>query len=154
MARSQWVIALGLMVGLGGTAIAQAAPNTEGRLDHSQWKIKITPDEAAKRQGEKAGRDALVFRDGKLISKGCGRYGFGPSTYTANQSGSTWTFNTEQTSPNKGNTSWSGQISGNTITGTMLWTKKNGNAIHYSFAGQRARPFWTKLTHLFSKTPS
>ena len=154
MTRRGLALVLGMVVcGIGfGQRLAQAATSTAMGLEHSKWSIKITPDEAAKQQGEKQGRDALIFRDGTLISTGCARYGFAPSTYTASQSGSAWTFTTEQTSPKQGKTTWSGQISGETINGTMTWMKQNGGTIHYSFEGHRARPFWAKLTHLFSKT--
>ena len=153
MARRGWVVVLGIVIcGLGfGQGFTQAATNTATGLDRTKWSIRITPDEAAKQQGEKSGRDALIFRDGKLISTGCGRYGFTPSTYTANQSGSAWSFSTEQTSQKQGRTSWSGQVNGDTINGAMTWTKKNGSAVRYSFEGKRARPFWTKLTRLFCK---
>ena len=144
MRKMGWMIVLGLLVCGPGVGQARAGRDA-GSLEGSRWKIHAVPDEAAKQQGEKATRDALIFKDGKMISTGCTRFGFSASPYTATQSGADWVFNTEQTSPKEGKTAWSGQIAGDTIHGTMVWTASDGRITRYDFQGKRARPFWSRV---------
>ena len=51
-------------------------------LEGSTWKIELVPDAQAKAQGEKPGKDTLIFKKGQLTSTGCVRYGFKASPYT------------------------------------------------------------------------
>lgn len=154
MRRMGWVMGLGVLVcGFGaGQGIAQAATNAG--LDGTRWKIRAVPDEAARKQGEKASRDTLIFQDGRMTSTACTRYGFSASSYTANQSGGSWAFNAEQTSDKQGKTAWSGQANGETINGTMVWTTKDGRTVRYAFEGKPARPIWRRWAGWFHRSGS
>ena len=115
------------------SSVVHAATAT---LNGTQWSIKITPDEAAKKAGEKASKDTVIFKGGQMTSTACVKYGFTPSSYTATGAETGPSFQTEQVSPKEGKMTWSGQVSGNTITGTAAWTKKNGQVLHYTFSGK------------------
>ena len=138
MRRAVGSVMLGLLVcSLGATQVL-AATHT-GPLNGTKWKIRGMPDEAAKRVGEKPSKDTLIFKEGNMTSTACVRYGFKVSPYTASQSGTAWSLNTEQVSPKHGKMTWAGQVNGEAITGTMVWTKKDGTMLHYTFEGTKAR---------------
>ena len=129
-------VLLGILVGMcSGPLAAQAATP----LDGTKWKIAITPDEAARKAGEKASKDNLVFKNGQVTSAACVKYGFAPSSYTAAGAPTSPSFQMEQVSPKEGKMSWSGQVSGDTIAGTTTWTKTNGKTLHYQFSGKKAK---------------
>ena len=138
MRRTFGAVLLGLLVcSLGATQVW--ATSQAGSLDGTKWKIRGMPDEAAKRMGEKPSKDTLIFKEGNMTSTACVRYGFKASAYTASQSGTAWSVNTEQISPKYGKMTWTGQVNGEAITGTMVWTKTDGTRLHYAFEGTKAR---------------
>lgn len=114
------------------TKMAAASP-----LEGTAWSVNVVPDEAAKQQGEKSFEDGLIFKDGKVTLTACVKVGFAPSTYTAEPVGGAWTLATEQISPDQGQTQWAAEISGDTINGTMVWTKQDGTVLHYTFQGSK-----------------
>ena len=131
-------VLLGLLVWSPGAPQVWAATHT-GPLDGTKWKIRGLPDEAATRMGEKPSKDALIFKAGNMTSTACVKYGFKASPYAASQSGTAWSVNTEQVSPKHGKMTWAGQVNGEVITGTMVWTKIDGTMLHYTFEGTKAR---------------
>ena len=131
-------VLLGLLVCSLGATQVWAAIHT-GPLDGTKWKITGIPDEAARRMGEKPSKDTLIFKQGNMTSTACVKYSFEASSYTATQAGTRWSFRTEQMSPKQGKTVWSGTVNGEAITGTMVWTKKDGTMLHYTFEGTKAR---------------
>ena len=135
MRMMRWVLA-GMLVGVCVSPVMAVAATP---LDGTKWKIKITPDEAAKKSGEKTSKDTLIFKSGQMTSTACVKYGFSPSAYTATGSAGGPSFQTQQTSAKEGTMTWSGQVSGKTINGTATWTKKNGQMIHYTFAGAKPK---------------
>jgi hypothetical protein len=108
-------------------------------LDGTRWSVTVTPDTAAKKAGEKPSKDTLIFKDGQLTSTACVKYGFAPSAYTATGTSTKASFQAEQTSAKEGKTSWSGHATEGTITGTMTWTKQNGQTLQYTFSGKRSK---------------
>ncbi len=49
------------------------------------------------------------------------------------------TFQTEQMSAKEGQMTWSGQVAGDTISGSTIWTKKSGQQLHYQFSGKKGK---------------
>lgn len=106
------------------------------------WKIKVTPDAASKEAGEKEFEDTLIFEGGKLTATECVPYGFNPSPYSTYQYRAASSFESKMTSDEHGTAVWSGEVSTDTpdqIGGTKVWTKKDGNAIRYTFTGERQK---------------
>ena len=138
MRRAVGCVLLGLLVcSLGATQVLAATQR--GPLDGTKWKIRGMPDETARRMGEKPSRDTLMFKEGHMTSTACVKYGFKASPYTASQSGTASSLNTEQVSPKHGTMTWAGQVQGEAITGTMVWTKTDGTRLQYTFEGRKAR---------------
>lgn len=129
---------MGLVVGmLVGVCLSPMVVHAATPLDGTKWQITITPDAAAKKAGEKASKDALIFQGGQMTSTACVKYGFASSAYTAAGTAASPSFQTEQTSTKEGTMTWSGQVSGNTISGTAIWTKKNGQVLNSTFTGKK-----------------
>ncbi len=131
---------LGLVIGilLANTCLTSNVVHAAtGTFDGMQWSIKITPDDAAKKAGEKVSKDTMIFKSGQMTSTACVKYGFQPSNYIATGATTGSLFQTKQVSPKEGTMAWSGQVSGDTITGTAIWTKKNGQMLNYSFTGKK-----------------
>lgn len=78
------------------------------------------------------GTETLVFQNGKATNDECTKYGFGDGAYTADgECGFKYTL----TSPQEGKMDWEGQVSGQTISGKMVWVKAGQADIHYTFKG-------------------
>src|SRR5262249_36941207 len=58
-----------------------ATPAPAGPLDGSTWSVKVTPDDAAAKKGEKEFDDVIVFRGGKVTMSECVKAGFAASSY-------------------------------------------------------------------------
>ncbi|PYQ12051.1 MAG: hypothetical protein DMH00_06855 [Acidobacteria bacterium] len=98
------------------------------------WQVKITPDPDAAAKGEKESEDQLLLRKGRFHSPGCDAFGFGPAPYRT--AGGTWMSDTE--SKTDGRIHWHGEVSGDSISGEMVWTKTDGTVLKYGFTGSRA----------------
>ena len=81
----------------------------------------------------------MIFKAGQLTSTACVKYGFVPSSYTAEGTKMKSTFQTEQMSAKEGQMTWSGQVAGDTISGSTIWTKKSGQQLHYQFSGKKGK---------------
>jgi len=142
MQRMAAVTAIMAMVAVAGFAATQTQPQTtktaSGRLDGTKWTVKVTPDEAAAAKGEKPFDDVLVADGGLVTMSECLKWGFRPSRYTTEAAGSGWSFRTEQKSKKEGTSVWTADIAGDTITGRMVWTKKDGTVLNYTFEGKKA----------------
>ena len=106
-------------------------------LEGTRWAVIVTPDEAAISKGEKIYNDTLVFSGSKVTMTECVAYGFGPSAYTAAKSGDSWSFSTDQVSEKEGKTRWAAEMKGDSVKGTLVWTKKDGTVFNYAFGGKK-----------------
>lgn len=113
----------------------EAAPASS--LDGTTWPVKLIPDAAAAQKGEKSFDDELAFKNGQVAMSACIKAGFAPSSYTLAPSGSAWSFETRQISKKQEKTDWRGLVSGDSIKGTMVWTKADGTIIHYNYEGKK-----------------
>jgi len=111
---------------------------TASPLEGSRFDVKVVPDEAAARRGEKAFDDALVFLGGKVAMTECEKAGFDASPYSVTSSGTGWKFRTEQKSDREGKSVWTAEILEDTIRGKLTWTRKDGTVLEYTFDGKRA----------------
>jgi len=76
------------------------------------------------KDGEANGEDEVVFQNGKFLSTSCSKYGFRSAPYSASQDGDRIVFKAITHSPEHGKINWEGQIVGNRIEATYLWTKE------------------------------
>jgi hypothetical protein len=113
-----------------------AAPSAEG----TEWTITLTPDAAAQAKGTQAGPDILSFKDGQLTSSECVKKGFSAAPYTSTAAANGWAFQSQQASAQEGTTAWTGEASGDTIQGTMIWTSPSGEVSNFTFEGSKNAP--------------
>ncbi|HEU4402387.1 MAG TPA: hypothetical protein VFT43_09800 [Candidatus Polarisedimenticolia bacterium] len=98
------------------------------------WNVKITPDAGAAARGEKASSDTLILKEGFLRLRGGVEQGFGAAPYKLE--GNVITAQTRSSS--EGKIDWTTNWTGDTIAGRMVWTKKDGAVLTYTFSGTRA----------------
>ncbi len=122
-----------------GTALADPVKleATASPLEGSRFDVKVVPDEAAARVGEKAFDDTLVFLGGKVVTIECQKAGFDATPYSVTSSGPGWKFRTEQKSDREGKSVWTAEILEDTIRGQRTWTRKDGIVLEYTFTGKR-----------------
>ena len=135
MRMMRWML-VGILVGVCASPVMGHAATA---VDGTTWQITITPDDAEKKVGEKASKDTLSFKGGQLTSTACVKYGFTHSAFTVGGTSTAPSFQADQTSAKEGKMAWSGQVAGNAISGTVAWTKKNGQVLHYTFTGKKAK---------------
>jgi hypothetical protein len=136
MRRTVSVIAVAtVLTFVASVALARFAQPFEG----TKWKVKVTPDEAAKMAGEKEFDDTLIFKGGKFTATACEKYGFKPVEYKEEMApgGMTASFTAEPTSDKEGTAKWHGNKNANVLDGEMTWTKKDGTVLNYTFKGER-----------------
>jgi hypothetical protein len=76
------------------------------------------------KKGEKSGdKDELTFKDGKLHSTACEKYGFGQVPYTAKAGEGETAFEAETVISKEGTMKWKGTVKGGTVTATVIWSK-------------------------------
>jgi hypothetical protein len=105
-------------------------PPAAGTLDG-----KTFAGETVEKGKSKGGKDEFVFKGGKFRSTACDAYGFLEASYAAAANASSTTFSAETHSPKEGTMVWKGTVSGDTIDGTAVWTKKGQADITYTFHG-------------------
>lgn len=119
-------------------AVTSTPAATASPLEGTTWPVMVIPDALAAKKGEKPFADTLMFKDGKVAMSACVKAGFAPSTYTASPVGSGWSVSTQQVSKDQGRTAWQATLTGETITGTMVWKKPDGSLLHYAVGGKKA----------------
>ncbi|OLC54115.1 MAG: hypothetical protein AUH92_04680 [Acidobacteria bacterium 13_1_40CM_4_69_4] len=102
--------------------------------EQGTWKVKVTPDAEAAAKGEKQTEDTLMIQQGIFRSTAWDPFGFPPVPYTLQGT----TFTADPVSRQAGRIHWSGIVSGDTVAGRMVWTKKDGSVFSYTFSGARA----------------
>lgn len=97
------------------------------------WNVTMTPNGASLNDGAKVFQDAVMFEDNTLMTENFAFYGFSPGEYTVDENN----FSATMQSGTKGTLSWTGQVSGGRLTGTLVWTKADGKVWTFTFAGSK-----------------
>jgi hypothetical protein len=101
----------------GSNSSGNAAAPLDGRL----FKAGIVREDD---DGKPPLTDHLAFENGKFSSVICKRYNFSDAPYWVRIDGDRIHFLAELSSPTDGKMVWQGTIRGNSLEGTMRWTKK------------------------------
>ena len=121
MPRVLAIALIGLItIGVHGYALGtDHAKAPSGSLDGKVFVGHIGP-----KGGKADGQDEIVFLNGQFLSTGCSEYGFGSAPYDVSASGDRVAFKAVTLSPKHGQIEWEGQIQGDRLEATYLWTKK------------------------------
>lgn len=104
------------------------------------WKLKITPDEDARRAGEKKEiEDKVTLKGSKFVSARWKKeHKFEPVDYEEDtRRGPIAKFTAEPESKTGGKMRWTGTVTGNVMKGEITWTKPDGAELKYTFEGEK-----------------
>jgi len=122
-----------------GLSTATILPRALASGVEGKWKVKIEPDEDARKAGQKDFDDTLTITANKFVSEACKRYGFGETNYDEDtRRFGPATFTAEATSEKEGKAKWTGTVTATEIQGEMIWTKKDGTELHFSYKGSKS----------------
>ena len=107
-----------------GSAV-DAAGN--GKLDGKTFQGAMVEDGT-----DKLVHDTLSFDKGMFHSSACDSFGFGKASYTIKPDGS---FEATTLSEKEGTMQWRGMVSGNLISGEVLWLKPGKEPVSYTIRG-------------------
>ena len=93
-------------------------------LDGRQFNAGIVQADAEEDGTKPPLVDQLMFSNGKFSSAVCKRYNFTEAPYWVRVEGDQVHFLAELTSPTDGRMVWKGTVRGDTLEGTMRWTKE------------------------------
>jgi hypothetical protein len=104
------------------------------------WAISLIPNGTdANKPGVKGFDETLTFTVQQMTAKVMATHGFGPAPFDEDtRRMGPATFTCTQTSDKEGTITWQGLTTGQDLTGTMTWTKKDGSVIHYDYQGSKA----------------
>lgn len=107
-------------------------------FEGTKWKVKVVPDDEARRAGEKEFDDVLVFKGGMFTAEACAKYGFKPVQYEEDtRRFGPASFTAQPESDKEGKAKWTGTVTATVIKGELVWTKKDGTVLNYSYTGER-----------------
>jgi hypothetical protein len=109
-------------------------------LDNSKWRIKLVPDDDARRAGEKEFDDVITFQALKFTSDAMAKQGFATKEYDPDVRGRgmSATFQVEVKSESNGTAKWTGSATLQSIQGQLVWTKKD-KPLTFSYTGQKVQ---------------
>ncbi len=93
-------------------------------LDGKQFKAGIVRADADEEKKKSPLGDLLIFNEGKFSSVVCKKYNFAAAPYQVSKDGDQVHFSAVLHSPTDGKMAWKGIIRGDSLEGTMHWTKK------------------------------
>lgn len=79
--------------------------------------------------------DVITFQKGNMDPEGCHQYGFTAAPYTLRSQEKQLSFVSTCSSPTDGTIVFEGVVTGQNITGTMVWTKTGQADIRYEYTG-------------------
>lgn len=109
-------------------------------IDGTKWKIKVTPDNDARRAGEKEFDDVITFKALKFTSDALAKQGFATKEYDADVRGRglSATFQVEQKSASNDTAKWTGSATLQSIQGQLVWTKKD-KTFTFEYKGEKVQ---------------
>jgi len=120
-AAGRTAAALLLALALANQAAGESTPESARGHDLLDGAVFDGPTGA---EGKDANHiDHVVFSDGRFLSQGCARWGFGYADYRAWRDGDVVRFEAVTVSPSHGELAWRGSVDGDRIEATFVWTK-------------------------------
>jgi hypothetical protein len=104
------------------------------------WKIKITPDEDARKAGEKKEiEDKITLKGSKFTSERWKKeHKFDAVDYEEDtRRGPIAKFTAKPESKTGGKMEWTGTVTSGVMKGEITWTKPDGTVLKYTFEGEK-----------------
>ncbi|MEA2709997.1 MAG: hypothetical protein QOF78_2598 [Phycisphaerales bacterium] len=103
------------------------------------WKVVVTPDEDARKAGEKEFKDVFTFKGGMFESKSCKAHGFPAVQYEEDtRKGIVATFKANaKSTKGEGAATWTGTSTAGEMQGELTWKKADGTELKYTIKGTR-----------------
>jgi hypothetical protein len=104
------------------------------------WKIKISPDEDARKAGEKKEiEDKITLNGSQFVSEHWKKdYKFEACQYEEDtRRFGIAQFSAKPTSKTAGKMTWTGTVAANQMKGEITWTKPDGTELKYTFEGEK-----------------
>jgi len=119
-------------------AVAATALAVPRDAFNGSWKVTVTPEDEARKAGEKEFKDTLVFKGSMFKSSELLKKGFKETQYQEDtQHGIVATFKAETKSDKEGVATWTGTATNTSIKGELEWKKKDGTVVKYSYTGEK-----------------
>jgi hypothetical protein len=135
--RNAWVKKLGVLAVAAAVlavvampVLGAATPPPAGSLDG-----KTFTGETGEKGKTKGDAETFVFKGQTFDPLDCHKYGFSAAPYTSKEEGGRIRFEAETKSAKEGSMRWKGIVQGETLAGTMIWTKAGQAPITYWFKG-------------------
>jgi hypothetical protein len=103
------------------------------------WKVVVTPDEDARKAGEKEFKDTFTFKGDQFESKACKDHGFAATKYEEDtRAGIVASFKAVGKSPKgEGTATWTGTSTAGEMQGELVWKKADGTELKFTIKGTR-----------------
>ena len=105
------------------------------------WKVKITPDEDARKAGEKKEiEDKITLKGSKFVSERWKKeHKFEAVEYEEDtRRGPIAKFTAKPVSKTAGKMEWTATVTSGVMKGEITWTKPDGTELTYAFEGEKA----------------
>ncbi|HEY1628393.1 MAG TPA: hypothetical protein VGF52_00960 [Tepidisphaeraceae bacterium] len=101
----------------------------------AQWNVKVIDPSGTGRPFD----DMLTFKNGVFTSQALLKKGFKPGQFDEDLTRfGPATFTAILKSDSDGTAKWTGTVAATSISGDLVWTKKDGAVLNYSYSGQRS----------------
>lgn len=105
-----------------------------------KWKVRMIPDPDALRAREKEWDETLAFTPTTFMAETFGaKNGFKPVSYEEDTRRlGPATFTAIMKSDTAGTAKWTGTMQATSMQGQLVWTKKDGTVLNYTFNGEKS----------------
>jgi hypothetical protein len=105
-----------------------------GKNFDGDWKVDVSPDDDARRSHAQEFHDVLTFHGDQFSSRELQKHGFDPCHYDEDtRIDGPAQFTAKVHSKNEGEADWHGTRDADQFTGTLVWTRANGDVLNYTF---------------------
>ncbi len=101
------------------------------------WRVTATPNAAGATAGSDTFGEEVLFHNGQFSAGALAMLGFQETQYTTETVDGVTTFSATLTSTDRGTLVWTGHLDGRTLTGSIVWTRPDGELTRYVITGSR-----------------
>jgi hypothetical protein len=120
-----------------GVTCAAAAFASSSDPFAGAWEVTATPDQATAGDGVSAFGEEVLFHNGQFTAAALAMLGFEATSYHVETSDGVTEFDATLVSSTRGTVEWSGRRTLTGFSGTLLWTKVDGDVHRYTLSARR-----------------